>query len=274
MPNQTLTQIDTACQAMTDGFFDYYQNLVSYFHQNPNDNLSYSAFASRTNRATNALISEQEAIFYIVAYGWQHYQSVQHLLSETVDVTSNIQERIRVVDYGCGQGVATLAFMDYLAQKNVAKDSVLEVHLIEPSKVSLDIAKLLISRLAAVHGIEVTIHGQQRDLDEALIPLNTSCGETFHLFSNVIDITAVQTALPSLAKQLKSCTGNNFLLANCPRYDRAQMGFELLHEHIDFSNSCYDKDWDITDETYRVLQARWGSHTSKQRLVALMWDEE
>lgn len=272
MPNQSLTQIDMACQAMNDGFFDYYENMVEYFHNNPSANLNYHAFASRTNRATNALISEQEAIFYIVAYGWQHHQSVQHLLAETVDVTSNVQERIRLVDYGCGQGVATLAFMDYLAQKNVAKGRKLEVHLIEPSKVSLDIAKLLISRLAAVHGMAVTIHGQQRQLDEALIPLNTSCGETFHLFSNVIDITAVQNALPQLAKQLKSCTGNNFLLANCPRYDQTQIGFGLLHKHIDFSDSCYDKDWDITDETYRVLQARWGSHTSKQRLVALMWN--
>lgn len=271
MPNQLQLQIDNASESMNGGFSDYYQNMVNYFHQNPEQNLSYSTFSSRTNRATNALISEKEAIFYIVAYGWQHYQSMQYLLAETIDVTSDAQENIRVVDYGCGQGVATLAFMDYLAKKGMAQQSALEVHLIEPSKVSLDIAKRLIERLAKVYGMQLSIHCQQRTLDTALIPLNSKCRETFHLLSNVIDIQTVQTTLPNLAKQMKSCTGMNFLFATCPRYANAQTGFRILCQEMDFADHLYDECWDMTYQMYRVTQACWSQHTSTQRMAMMSW---
>ena len=271
MKNQLQLQMDSASESMNGGFADYYKNMVDYFHQNPDQNINYNTFASRTNRATNALISEQEAIFYIVAYGWQHHQSMQHLLTETIDVTAEVQESIRVMDYGCGQGIATLAFIDYLAQKGVAQRIALEVHLIEPSKVSLNIAKLLIERLAEIYGMQVSIHYQQRTLDSALIPLNSECVETFHLLSNVIDIKAVQIALPNIAKQIKSCTGKNFLFATCPRYAYAQTGFRVLQQAMGFADNFYDECWDMTYEMYRVMQACWSQHTSTQRMVMMSW---
>lgn len=271
MKNQLQLQIENASESMNGGFVDYYKNMVNYFHQNHAQNLSYSDFSNRTNRAKNALISEKEAIFYIVAYGWQHHQSMQHLLSQTIDVTSEAQEKIRVVDYGCGQGVATLAFMDYLAQKGVAQQSSLEIHLIEPSEVSLDIAQLLIERLAKVYGMQVSIHRQQRTLDTALIPLNSECSETFHLLSNVIDIQTVQATLPNLAKQMKSCTGKNFLLATCPRYANAQTGFRILCQEMGFVDNFYDECWNITYEMYRVMQACWSQYTSTQRMAMMSW---
>ena len=184
---------------------------------------------------------------------------------------SNAQENIRVVDYGCGQGVATLAFMDHLAKKGVAQQSSLEIHLIEPSRVSLDIAKLLIERLAIAHGIKVSIHCQQRTLGSALLPLNSECVETFHLLSNVIDIETVQDTLPNLAKQMKSCTGKNFLLATCPKYANAQIGFRILHQEIDFADNFYDECWDMTYQMYRVIQATWNQHTSTQRMAMMSW---
>lgn len=193
MGNQLQLQINNASESMNSGFFDYYQNMVNYFHQNPDKNLSYSAFSSRTERATRALTSEQEAIFYIVAYGWQHHQSMQHLLSEALNFTSDVQENIRVIDYGCGQGVATLAFMDHLAKKGGAQQSALEVHLIEPSKISLDIAKRLIERLAEVYGMQVSVHCQQCTLDDAVLRLDSECRETFHLLSNIVDMSPSQT---------------------------------------------------------------------------------
>jgi SAM-dependent methyltransferase len=271
MPTSLQLQIDTASESMTGGFSDYYQNMVSYFHQNPDQNLSYSAFSNRTNRATNALISEKEAIFYIVAYGWQHHQSMQHLLAETIDVTSDIPEHLRVVDYGCGQGVATLAFMDHLAQKGVAQQSALEVHLIEPSKVSLDIAKRLIERLAEVYGMQVSVHCQQCTLDDAVLRLDSECRETFHLLSNVVDIETVQNTLPNLAKQMQSCVGKNFLLATCPQYLQAQAGFHILRQEMDFANNCHDECWDITYQMYRVTQASWNEYTSTQRMLVMEW---
>lgn len=271
MPTPFQLQTDNASESMSNGFFDYYQNMVDYFHQNPDLNLDYDTFTSRTNRATNALVSEEEAMFYIVAYGWQHHQSMQHLLSQTVDVTTDIQENIRVVDYGCGQGIATLAFMDHLSQQGVAQKSALEVHLIEPSEVSLKIAKLLIERLARIYDMQVSIHCQQRTLDKALIPLNSECQETFHLLSNIVDIETVQSALPNLAKQMQSCAGKNFLLATCPKYLQAQAGFHILRQEMSFADTCHDECWEMTYQMYRVTQANWNEYTSTQCMLMLEW---
>lgn len=271
MPTSCQLQINNASESMTGGFSDYYKNMVNYFHHNPAQNLSYGAFSSRTNRATNALTSLEEAIFYTVAYGWQHHQSMQHLLSETIDVTSDVPEHIRIVDYGCGQGIATLAFMDYLAEKGVAQQSALEVHLIEPSKISLDIAKLLVERLAQVYGMQVSIYCQQRTLENALIPLNSDCHETVHLLSNIVDIETVQNALPKLATQMKSCTGQNFLFATCPKYDNAHTGFHVLLQEMDFANHCHDECWNMTYQMYRVTQAKWSKYQSTQRMIMMDW---
>lgn len=271
MPTPFQLQTDDASKSMSNGFFDYYQNMVDYFHQNPDLNLDYETFTSRTNRATNALVSEEEAMFYIVAYGWQHHQSMQHLLSQTVDVTTDIQENIRVVDYGCGQGIATLAFMDHLSQQGVAQKSALEVHLIEPSEVSLKIAKLLIERLARIYDMQVSIHCQQSTLDKALIPLNSECKETFHLLSNVIDVDTVQETLPSLAKQMKDCVGKNFLLATCPNYLNAQAGFHILRQEMGFAHNCYDSNCNLTYWMYRIFQASWSHHTSTQKMLMMEW---
>lgn len=271
---QTANVNVNASESMDNGFLDYYKNMVSYFHQNPDENLDYNTFASRTNRATNALTSEKEAIFYMVAYGWQHHQTMQHLLSKTIDVTGDVQKSIRVVDYGCGQGIATLAFMDYLAQQGVAQKSSFEVHLIEPSEISLNIAKLLIKRLAKAYGMQVSIHCQQRTLDKALIPLNSDSKETFHLLSNVIDIEAVQKTLPNLAKQMKSCRGRNFLFATCPQYLNAQVGFHILREEMSFAHHCHDKSYDLTYWLYRIVQADWNHYTSTQKMIMMEWQTD
>lgn len=270
MSHQCQLQLDQASDAMTESFFDYYQNMVNYFHQTPNDNLTYRAFRERTNRAKSPLISEQEAIFYTVAYGWQHYQSIQHLLSETI-IIDDAPSHIRVIDYGCGQGIATLAFMDYLAEHGVASQNSLEVHLIEPSAISLSIAKRLINRLATLYGMRVSIHCQQHTLDNALLPLNNECDETFHFMSNVIDIQAVQDSLPSLAAQIMSCAGRNFLLATCPSYKNAQIGFDILHKEMSFADSYCDEQWIMTHEMYHILYSKWCQRTSKTRVLMKSW---
>lgn len=119
--------------------------------------------------------------------------------------------------------------------------------------------------------MQVSIHCQERTLDNELIPLNSKCKETFHLLSNIVDIEAVKVALPNIAKQLKSCTGKNFLFATCPRYANAQTGFRILRQEMDFADNFYDEYWNMTYLMYRFTQACWNQHTSTQRMVMMSW---
>lgn len=272
---QAQRQINKAVQSMSH-FSDYYQGLVDYFHHNTEHNLDYTTFARRTNRATEALICEQEAIFYMVAYGWQHFKNISNLLLSGLDVTTNVQSHVRVIDYGCGQGIATLAFMNYLVEQGVAQDSEFEIHLIEPSAISLGIAKMLVERLTMVNKMKIIVRTQQSTLDEMIIPDETTCTETIHLMSNVLDIKNVQETLPALAKKMETCQGQNFVLALSPDYrvnnERVtETGFRKLCESMPFVSSMFCDCSYITNYIYRVIGGSWQSHSSYQCSLMLSW---
>ena len=149
---KTKLQIETAINSIEIGFSDYYENMVDYYQHYNSENLTHTDFCNRTNRATSPLTCTREAVFYAVAYSWQHYRTIKNLIS-IIDVTSDIADKIRVVDYGCGQGIATIAYLEHLVTHNVAQESEFEVHLIEPSSLTLNIAKLMIKKLADIHGL-------------------------------------------------------------------------------------------------------------------------
>ncbi|MBS9779847.1 MAG: hypothetical protein KGV51_04390 [Moraxellaceae bacterium] len=134
-----IAHIDNASQTIQNSFLDYYHSLVESFHANSDKHLSYRAFANRTERATKALACEKEAIFYTVAYGKQHYGSMEYLLANHLPLEMVNQSAIRVVDYGCGQGIATLALLEHLANHQLTANMEIEIHLIEPSIISLSL---------------------------------------------------------------------------------------------------------------------------------------
>jgi len=258
---------------MKIGFSDFYKIMVSYYQDNIANNLTLRSFGDRTNRATNPLICEKEAIFYTVAYSWQHHQTMQSLLSN-IDVTSNIAQKIRVIDYGCGQGVASLAYMDYLAEKGVAQESEFEVHLIEPSEVSLNIAKRLVRRLADIHGMRVTIHTQQCTLADATPALASDCSETVHLLGNVLYIASVQGALPALAQKINRYAGKNFLFATSPNYAETTVGIKLLEKNMDFADSFHTSHKQLIIYMYSLVEGNWTQRYSSSSQVCAYWENE
>ncbi|WP_201583274.1 hypothetical protein [Psychrobacter jeotgali] len=260
-------QIDSASHAINNSFFDYYQHLVNCFDQSSN----HSTFASHLFDPAHIIDSTYDAICYMIAYGWQHYQSMQHLLHNTIDVTSEIQHSIRLIDYGSGQGIATLAFMDYLAQNRVASTTALEVHLIEPSKISVGIAVLLIKKLAKVHGIAVSIHCQICTLGQASLPSPSTNKETFHLLSNIIDMHTVHEVIAELALQMKSCSNQNFLLATSHNTLDAQVGYHILRQEMDFVDHSYEDFRNVTCPVYDFDKLSWTSTTFKQRALIMQW---
>lgn len=271
------THIKQACQAINhNGFEDYYYNLVNYFAQNTQDNLSYPEFSHRTNRATKALTCEKEAIFYTVAYARQHYLNLQYLLGQTANLSTKKAGKpvnLRVIDYGCGQGVATMALMDFMAQKNIAKGSHLSIYLIEPSKVSIGIAKFLIERLAAVHEMTVDIHMQQCNLANAKLPMVDDCTETVHLMLNILDIIEVQQSLFGLTNKMGQIAGSHTLFACSPVYQSTEMGFWRLQQAMQpyGIGIHYNQSIKRVCNIYRITQACWAYHSSKQRMLAMSW---
>lgn len=127
-------------------------------------------------RGINVLESEEQLLAYMYAYGKMHIakinRAVTHLPSEIVNS--------HVVDWGCGQGLATMVFLEAYGAKTIST-----VTLIEPSKLSLKRAALHIEQQFA------ELNTINKDFDSLTIKdfnLIDSEGPYVHLFSNILDV--------------------------------------------------------------------------------------
>ena len=268
---KTELQIENAINSIEVGFSDYYENMVEYYQLHRSSNLSHTDFCNRTNRATSPLTSIKEAIFYAVAYSWQHYQTMQSFLS-VIDVTSDIADKIRVIDYGCGQGIATIAYLEYLVAHNLATESEFEVHLIEPSSVTLSIAQDLINKLADTYGLKLSIHTYQQSLDMPIIFEDSDCTETVHLLSNILDIEDVQNSIPTISLGMKEMIGKNFLFATSPCYSNSWEGNNIFEKHLGFSNSIIQRNRALNINMYSIVNDCWETRYSKSSQLYAYWE--
>lgn len=154
-------------------------------------NISYSmlrSFAGRDrgcweqlDRGLAILTSIEQLDQYLYTYGPMTKAQWDQALP-SVQIPAG---KLQIVDYGCGQGLASAMFFDYFGPKLVEQTA--KVVLVERSGVALERAKSLIR--CYVPTTEVVAHNiwlddlRDRDLQPA-----TETNGFMHLFSNVLDI--------------------------------------------------------------------------------------
>ena len=99
-----------------------------------------------------------------------------------------LPRQINIIDWACGQGLATLFILDYIRTNHLVC-SIKEVILIEPSTIALQRAEYLIHKVDA----NISIRKINKKLDD----VNTNELKfqhqisVFHLFSNILDIGGI-----------------------------------------------------------------------------------
>ena len=271
MNTHIMNATDSLC---VGGFESYYRSLVQYFANNKRDNLSYTQFKYSTNRAKSQLKSEKEAIFYTVAYAWTHYLSARRLLTQTFEsIELSAQNNSwQVIDYGCGQGIASLALLDHIAEAGYAKNTSIDLVLIEPSIISLNIAKFLCRRLAQAHGIKLTVQTQACYLNEVVLPEQNPHGKTLHLMSNILDISDVQDSLEHITESMNQINGEHVLAATGPIYPSNTEGFNKLYNLVPEVVDCLvNKQEFFCNEEYKVKGNYWYTRNTDRQFLALKW---
>ena len=87
------------------------------------------------NRGVDVLDSEPLLQMYIYAFGKMHNAKLLHAFN-------HIQERVvktdqlEIVDYGCGQGLASICYHDFIKEQNPLQ-KITKITLIEPSPFTL-----------------------------------------------------------------------------------------------------------------------------------------
>jgi hypothetical protein len=129
-------------------------------------------------RGVKILESEEELFGYFKSFGNMHkakLQSALEVLPEIFDTTINI------IDWGCGQGIASMVFFE-----EYGSDNVNHITLIEPSELALKRAALHCKKYCS----ETPLKTICKKLDDLTAEdFNSPQSDvTIHLFSNILDI--------------------------------------------------------------------------------------
>ena len=96
------------------------------------------------NRGVDQLTTEPQMLVYLYSFGNMHQAKLNVAFGHIPEVFVD-QPEINIIDYGCGQGIGTMCYADFLSQKNIIQN-IKSVTLIEPSEISLKRAALHVSK--------------------------------------------------------------------------------------------------------------------------------
>ena len=149
-------------------------------------------------RGVELLDSDAQMKCYLYSYGKMHQAKLYRALS-CINPSDYASCGYDIVDWGCGQGLATICFFDYLREHNI-NNKVQKITLIEPSEAVLRRAEI---HVKAYVKEKATVSCIERFLDE--VTQEDIAGYspvTLHFFSNVLDIDSID--LKSLAEKVGS----------------------------------------------------------------------
>ena len=254
------TIINTACQSMNDeGFEGFYHSLVDQVA--PNLPMTYGEFVNRTGRATQPLASQNDALFYSLAYAMGHYTTFRAVLADnlTIEDRDNV---MNIIDYGCGQGIATLATLAHIASQKDPKTVHLNIHLIEPSSVSLGNASYKVLSLAQAYGFSTNITSQNCVLAKATVPNFANGADTLHLMSYILDVPAVQQQLQHITNQIRHLSGVQHIIASDIAHPNGFNGLNLLSRQL-LGYATYIERYNKNYQCYDVIRGGFTSRTTK-----------
>ena len=166
--------------------FSYIQKEASYkIHQltePERDNLF-----EELEHGVSELHREDLLDMYMYAYGKMHQEKLNLAFGYIDDYILETKD-ISIIDYGCGQGLASIVLADFMRQHECDIDCIKNITLIEPSKQSLKRAETYVQSIYGNGSIKVVnkdLNNLEPDDVLSKSPL------TIHLFSNILDIQSI-----------------------------------------------------------------------------------
>lgn len=211
-------------EVLTDEAEYLIETNTAYSHSLQNNELSFDAVRNiavlkcrgmethLAGRGVTPLREENELYIYLLRYGKMHKAKLESCLNQFP--FEEINQPIEVIDWGCGQGLASLVFCDFL-KENEIKITVSKITLIEPSHLSIKRAALHLQTYPLLQNTK-TICKTFDGLELKDLRSRTSSIK-IHLFSNVLDIDDSYYSQNNLIELIKkSQKGLNYFICCSP----------------------------------------------------------
>ena len=231
-------------QLQAKGYKGYYNAIVNACLSQVYPTLSFNQFKRDTNRATAPLASTATCVMYSALYGMNHFDRFFHTLEQVMGTHKRTEcknKTLHIYDYGCGQALASLALLSYIERYVPTQDMTLHFHLIEPSASAIEQGEALIQRFATRIKASIHIHSDCMTLEaylaarpahkqQATQSSNSNEDSPFnlHLFSNVLDIAAVQSSIEDLVEHISLLPAKQLLIAVGPNFSNTTQGLQML----------------------------------------------
>ena len=202
----------------------------------PSEYQRYPWSHPEVNHGVSLLRTNDGLNCYIAAYGESHKRKILRAIEDLP--IAELRESIEVVDWGCGQGLASVCFIEKMRECNLFQN-IKKITLIEPSSAAINRAKLNVSLAAP----EVSITTLQLGLPPTL-PLDFDCISdieykspiTIHFFSNILDIETID--LKKLAELITSTGHKHYVLCIGPA-NRREDRINAFCRYFQLPSSAY-----------------------------------
>lgn len=172
----------------------------------------------KLNHGTAVLETEEQCCAYMSAYGPMHHHKLMRALDENEFPYSDLTDGVEIYDWGCGQGIGTMAVIEKLRQHNML-GKLRKVVLEEPSDVARDRAILHVKKAledyhADVVAVSKYLPSDYGDNSNSITSINVEQPTAIHIFSNILDIEAV--SLKGVSKMITSSGKKHIVLCIGP----------------------------------------------------------
>ncbi len=167
---------------------------------------------------TAVLKTEEQCCAYMSAYGPMHRHKLMRALDEKEFPYSDLTGGIEIYDWGCGQGIGTMAVIEKLRQHKMLR-KLCKVVLEEPSNVARDRAVIHVKKAledynADVIAVSKYLPSDNGDNSNCITSINVEQPTAIHIFSNILDIEAV--SLKGVSKMITSSGQKHIVLCIGP----------------------------------------------------------
>lgn len=168
------------------------------------------AIFNTLGRGIRVLTNEEQLLVYLRAYGPMHEAKLDSALEHFP--FGEIEGDINIVDWGCGQALASMVFIERL-QTQYPNIHIKNILLIEPSSVALKRAELHVRHFDSSINIATINKGF-----DAITPMDLTIATnvpTVHLFSNILDYEGFDLSHLEILVDAKF-TGRNYFVCSSP----------------------------------------------------------
>jgi len=206
--------------------------------------VSHAGIQKVSGRGVKIIESEDELFGYFKSFGNMHKAK---LLSAFKSLPKTFDAKVNVIDWGCGQGFASMILLEKYGNK-IAN----HITLVEPSEIALKRAALHCKKYCSEISLK-TICKKLDDLDKVDLNLPKS-SITIHLFSNILDIDGYsQNCFIKLIEP--TLTGENYFVCASPYIDAIKT--ERLESFERYFENNYDSFKSLLDITNTKNNEFW-----------------